>query len=314
MPHVHLVTSADLPGGEPGGDLLTAELARRGFSSAWVVWDDPTVDWSAAPLTAVRSTWDYHARLGDFLAWAEHVERWSHLANGADAFRWNTDKAYLLDLAATGVEVVPTVLVDDLSALSDAAASFAGSRVLLKPRVGAGGRGVLVVEPDPQPADVLGLGVELTSPIPVPGEGPWVLQPVVESIRTEGETSVFVLDGLPVAAVVKHPAQGSAELRVHEQYGGTTSPTGLTAELATLAVDVVAAAEDVLRLERPGAELAYARVDLLRLDGTWVVSEVEVTEPGLYLDVLPRNARAFAGMVEELLSRLPAPDDEASAP
>jgi hypothetical protein len=32
-------------------------------------------------------------------------------------------------------------------------------------------------------------------------------------------------------------------------------------------------------------------------DGTLAVGELEVTEPGLYLDVLPQNAEAFAGMV-----------------
>lgn len=308
MPHVHLVTCAGLPEGEPGGELLVAELGRRGFDAVWVVWDDPAVDWSAAPLVAVRSVWDYQRRLADFLAWAEHVERWAFLANGADAFRWNTDKAYLLELTAADLPVVPTVLLDELDDLSRAAAAFRG-RVLVKPRIGAGGQGVVVVEPDPQPADLLGLGAELTTPIPVLGEGPWVVQPVVESVRTEGEISVFVLDGFPVSQVTKRPPGDSAEVRVHEQYGGVTAPSMLTAETATLAVDVVAAAEDLLRVERPGAELAYARVDLLRLeDGRLAVSEVEVTEPGLYLDVVPRNARSFADMVEELLSRLPAPE------
>jgi hypothetical protein len=35
----------------------------------------------------------------------------------------------------------------------------------------------------------------------------------------------------------------------------------------------------------------------MRLDGRLVVSEVELTEPGLYLDVLPANGAAFADAV-----------------
>ncbi len=43
-----------------------------------------------------------------------------------------------------------------------------------------------------------------------------------------------------------------------------------------------------------GSEIVYARVDLLRHRGVWCVSEVEVTEPGFYLDVVPEIADAFA--------------------
>ncbi len=47
VPRILLATSPDLPDGEPCGDLVTAALARRGLDAAWVVWDDPAVDWSA---------------------------------------------------------------------------------------------------------------------------------------------------------------------------------------------------------------------------------------------------------------------------
>ena len=37
---------------------------------------------------------------------------------------------------------------------------------------------------------------------------------------------------------------------------------------------------------------------MMRLaDGTLAVSELEITEPGLYLDVLPSNAEPFADLV-----------------
>ena len=56
-------------------------------------------------------------------------------------------------------------------------------------------------------------------------------------------------------------------------------------EAAALALQGMAAAERAL-----GVRLDYGRVDMMRLaDGTLAVSELEVTEPGLYLDVLPRT-------------------------
>jgi glutathione synthase/RimK-type ligase-like ATP-grasp enzyme len=106
-----------------------------------------------------------------------------------------------------------------------------------------------------------------------------------------------VIDGRVVSQVQKVPARG--EIRVHEQYGGTTVAVELTEEAAGLARRAVEAAGALL-----GEPLDYARVDQMRLaDGTLAVSELEVTEPGLYLDVIPGNAVAFAELVAARLSR-----------
>lgn len=292
MTEVLLATSAEWPSGEPAGDLLVGALAERGVPAAWAVWDDAGVDWSAARLVVVRSSWDYSWRRDDFLAWAEHVERWSRLLTGAAVLRWNTDKAYLLDLERVGVPVVPTALLDDLADLGSLPAPFAG-RVVVKPSVAAGGRGLTVQDAGMDLGQVASLapGTE-----PPGGPGCWLVQPLVESVRTEGETSVFVLGGVPVSQARKVPGEG--EVRVHEMYGGRTEPVTPTDEAMLLATETVAAAGQLL-----GTELPVARVDLMRLaDGRLVVGELEVTEPGLYLDVLPGNAEAFAEVVAGALA------------
>lgn len=283
MADVLLVTCAALPDGETGGDRLVAELASRGVDAAWAVWDDPGVDWASARLVLVRSTWDYESRREEFLAWADAVG--PALVNGAAAFAWNTDKAYLVDLGATDLPVVPTVVVDEEGELAPAVATFAPA--VVKPRVGAGGRGVVVF--DGEPGGPAGLDESRLA------VGPWVVQPLVESVRTEGETSVFVLGGEAVSQVCKRPV--GREIRVHEEFGGSTDVVPLSEEAARLALAAVRTAERLL-----GVPLPYARADLMRLDdGTLALSELEVTEPGLYLDVLPANADAFAALVEGLL-------------
>jgi len=279
VPLVLLATSRDWPEGEPGHEALDAALEAQGLAARWVRWDDPDVDWRAAELVAVRSTWDYDARLEEFLAWAARVG--PALLNGAAVFRWNTDKRYLLDLDLAGVPVVPTVPAetpaDVVAAIADLGADPGAA--VVKPRVGAGGRGLSVV-----PAG------GSWQPGSEAHRGPWVVQPLVESIRDEGETSVFVLDGRPVSQVRKVPAAG--EVRVHEWYGGSSRPVPLTDEAAGTATRAVAAVAELL-----DADIAYARVDLVRVDGRLVVGEVELTEPGLYLDVLPANGPAFAAAV-----------------
>ncbi|HEU5035756.1 MAG TPA: hypothetical protein VFT70_02040 [Nocardioides sp.] len=267
-----------LPDGEPGGGLLVEALARRGVEARWAVWTDPSVDWAAADAVAVRSTWDYHRRLSRFLSWCDRVGATTPLLNGADVFAWNSDKSYLAELAQH-LPVVPTRVVADEDLLDGLRRGLdEHGTVVVKPCVSAGGVGVVVAErTDDQRL------AHLTA-------GPWVVQPLVDSVRTDGEISVFVLGGRAVSQVHKLP--GGTEVRVHEEYGGTTHPVPLQDGPADLAVRALAVVE-----AKFGRSLPYGRVDLLRHDGDLVVSEVELIEPGLYLDVFPDNADAFAAAV-----------------
>lgn len=290
MTSVLLATSSLLPDGELGGERLVAALAERGIDARWVIWDDPRVDWAGADLVAVRSTWDYHRRTAEFLAWAQEVEGETRLLNGAGVFAWNCDKAYLVDLAED-VPCVPTELLDDatlVTGLSDAIHRW--GEVVVKPRTGAGGVGV-VLAASMQDDRLEGLTA-----------APWVVQPVVESVRTTGETSVYVLGGRAVSQVDKvvaaadGPGAGRGEIRVHELYGGRSQAVDLGEDQRALAEGAVAAAS-----ARWSADLAYARVDMMVWDGAWAVSELELIEPGLYLEVDPANAGRFADLVMSLL-------------
>jgi glutathione synthase/RimK-type ligase-like ATP-grasp enzyme len=283
---VLLATFCLLPEGEPCGELLVSALAEHGIESRWVVWDDDSVDWAAADLVAVRTTWDYHRRTEEFLAWARKVEAETRLLNGADVFAWNADKGYLVDLAAD-VPCVPTVLLDDstlVRGLQEAVDRW--GEVVVKPRTGAGGVGVVVAE-SVRDDRLAGLTA-----------APWVVQPLVGSVRASGETSVHVLGGRAVSQVDKVVAAGDGqrEIRVHEQYGGSSIPVDLGPEQRALAEAAVAAAA-----ARWSADLTYARVDMMRWDDRWAVSELELIEPGLYLDVDPANAGRFADLVRSLL-------------
>ena len=288
---VLLATSADLPAGEPGASALDAELAERGVDFAWVQWDDPTVDWSSAALVAVRSPWDYVTRHAEFLAWATSLDA-ARLLNGADVFAWNHDKRYLTELG--DLPVVPTVAADDRAGLARAVTEF--GTAVVKPRVGAGGAGLIVVT---DPADPrLGEPVKSHETYPAVG-GPWVVQPLVESIHTTGEVSVYVVDGRLASRFDKVP--GAGDVRVNEEFGGRVrqaDPGGL-AEVG----DLVMTAYDAMT-ERFGRPMDYLRVDLLQWQGQWVVSELELIEPGLYLDVSAANAAPFADLLQARLSTL----------
>ncbi len=274
MVDVLLATSSAWPRGEPAAEVLDAALAEAGVDAAWARWDDEAVDWAAARLVCVRSTWDYQHRLAEFLAWADAVG--PALLHGAGAIRWNTDKRYLLDLAPL-VPVVPTVLAGSPAEVRGAVAAL--GEAVVKPRVGASGHGLVVMDAAGTPA----------------GDGPWIVQPVLGSVHTTGEQSVYVVDGVAVSQVRK--VAGPGDVRVHEYHGGASYAVPLDPAAAELAVAAFRATASVL-----GVDLAYVRADLLALDdGTLAVGEVELTEPGLYLDVDPTPARPFA---EALARRL----------
>jgi glutathione synthase/RimK-type ligase-like ATP-grasp enzyme len=279
-PIVLLATCGWFPDGEPGHAALDAALDARGVDARWAAWDDASVDWSEAAVIAVRSTWDYDSRVGEFLGWASGLG--PTLLNGFRVFRWNVDKRYLLDLHDAGLPVVPTRAADTAVEVRREAERF--GIAVVKPRVGAGGRGLELVR------DPVGWMPEAGH------EGPWIVQPLVESIHHDGEMSVFVIGGRAISQVDKLPS--TTDIRVHEEFGGSSRPVPLGRETARLATRAIATVAGIL-----GEEIVYGRVDLMRHKGALVVSEVELTEPGLYLDVLPDNAGPFADAVVDRIHR-----------
>ena len=280
MTFVWLATSSEYPtGGEE--DVLPALFADVGIDAQWAQWDDDDVDWARADLVAVRTTWDYTQRLDDFLAWADRVAGLTRLVNPPEVIRWNTDKRYLLQLPELGLAPVPTVVATGTDELAGVLAGRASA--VVKPAVGVGGFGLeLWTAGDPVP--------QVATPV--------VVQPVVDSVRTRGEVSVFVMGGVAVAQVGKRPVAG--ELRVHEHFGGTSSPEVMDAALAALAERAVLAVGDLFSTQLP-----YGRVDVVEHDGGWLVSELELTEPSLYVAVDPAIAAAYVNAIAGLAGRLP---------
>lgn len=279
-PRVRLVTGADWPHGDDETRFLAETLRSLGWAAEVVVWSDPAVDWAAAPLALLRSTWDYPARLGDFLAWTRAAARVTALHNPPALVARNVDKRYLLDLAAAGIEVVPTRWVPSLdpAPVRSALREAGWDDLVVKPTVGVDGVGV----------------VRLAASDPLPPAAPrpegWLIQPFLPSVAGEGERSVVLFDGRVSHAVSKHPPRGVGEFRVQERWGGRTVPA--TPDPAADA----AATRALAAFAGPGAPPPlYARVDLLRHRGAWCVAEIEVVEPSLYFlgepaRVLPLDA------------------------
>ncbi|HKE00748.1 MAG TPA: hypothetical protein VKE69_07055, partial [Planctomycetota bacterium] len=87
---VALATSADLPDLAEDDRGLLDELRARGAEADPTVWSEPSVEWSAYDAVVVRSCWDYHLRLDEFVGWIDRVERDGvRLLNPPELLRWN---------------------------------------------------------------------------------------------------------------------------------------------------------------------------------------------------------------------------------
>ena len=286
MGHVLLATCAELPVGDEDAPLLDAALAALGIESSWAIWDDPGVDWGSADLVVVRSTWDYTARLPEFLRWASSVPR---LVNPAAVLEWNTDKRYLLELEGVGVPVTPTTVISDPAFLE----LPSSGRVVVKPSVGAGSKGAGLFEV----GDVDQIGSHAAALLEE-GLVP-LLQPYVDSVDARGETDLVFLDGAFSHAVAK-----GAMLR-----GGLDDPSGLfvaeqisertpSAQERETAEEALVAVQAILGLREP---LLYARIDLVTGPEDPMVLEVELCEPSLFLShEHSAPAKVAAGILRRL--------------
>jgi len=285
---IALVTCAELAGGEDAQE-LDAALSALGTHSTWQVWNDPAVDWPAFGLAILRSTWDYPRDRRAFLAWAESVPR---LANAADVVAWNSDKRYLGDVAAAGIPVVPSEWSDPGEPVNLPTGEF-----VVKPSVGAGSRGVGRFGPDAHAA-------ARSHAAALHDAGRVVMvQPYLADVDTAGETALIYFDGAFSHAVRKAPML--PEATVHDMApdgtAGIVVPERITTHRAD--PDELRLGERVMALLRGrfGADLLYARVDVIPTPCGPVVLELELIEPSLHFRYDQDAAARFAASVSRRL-------------
>ncbi len=275
---VVLVTASRLP--RPDGDdlPLRTALAALGMRVETRAWDDPTVDWGAAPVTVIRSTWNYVQNYSAYRDWLERCASVTQLWNPLPIVRWNIHKAYLVGLAAQGLPVLPTVLVPQGSraVLADLAGEW--SDVVIKPAVSAGSFQTIRVTRDrfdegQRHLDQVGAARDV------------LVQPYLASVDGYGERACVWIDGAFTHAVRKAPRFAGDRQQV--------------SAILAVADDEREVAERVLAAV-PGP-LLYARVDLARdAAGRPCLMELELIEPSLFLEQAPAACARLASAIARL--------------
>jgi glutathione synthase/RimK-type ligase-like ATP-grasp enzyme len=278
-----LATCEAMPGFYPDDAHLVASLRALGIEPVSCAWSDPTVDWSRFDAVLIRTTWDYFQRPVEFARWLDALP--VPTINPAPLLRWNSDKRYLLELEARGVDGIPSRVCTG-AALPATLAGLQGRDVVVKPTISGGAwltvRGTV--------GDA-GFDAELAR---LPGGLEYLVQPFVPEVAAAGEWSLLFFGGQFSHAVLKRAKPG--DYRVQSQYGGTVDtlePDPALLAAARRALDAVAALGH--------GDHAYARIDGVVVDGRFLVMELEMIEPALFLAGRPDAAERFARI---LLARL----------
>jgi hypothetical protein len=258
------------------------------LGATFEVWDEEAADWQAYDRVVIRSVWDYSHRVGEFLQWCNRVGP-ARLRNTPELIAFNTDKRYLATLP---VPTVPTVFLEPGSQLGEPYRH----EVVVKPNISAGARDTGRFGPqDP------GGAAALIAKIHASGRAALV-QPYLPRVDSEGETAIVFFAGQLSHVLHKRPvlrAAGVAPLAemAHAPAAVMLEDDLVTAGSATEPQRALADAAHRHIAERFGTPL-YARIDMVPgPDGAPVVMELELTEPNLYLDLVPGSDQRFASAV-----------------
>lgn len=290
-PRVALATHAGLPALSDDDRLLVAALDARNVDAIPAVWSDEQVDWGRFACVVVRSCWDYHLRPAAFREWIDRLESEGVAVwNPPATIRWNADKSYLRDLAARGVPTVPTAWVEQGNSMSLGAilGTYGWDRAVVKPAVSASAHETWMTDRASSARDDTRFRA-LTARTRT------LVQPFVDSIVETGEWSLVFIDGAYSHAVLKRPRTG--DFRVQEEHGGSAQVLEPDARVITSARDVLAAAGST------GTDSLYARVDGCIVHDAFVLMELELIEPTLYLGTSHGAADRLADAVLERLRR-----------
>lgn len=302
MPRIAFVTAIASAALDQDMPLLIEACERLGLRAEVRAWDDFTVSWARYDAIVLRSTWDYHTRLPEFLRWCERVDRVSRLFNPLPMVRWNTDKHALADLEAAGIPIVPTRFVEpDADPLAVLQAFLAGcpdaAEYVVKPTVSVGSCDTQRYRREQEFAAANHIGRLLDD-----GRSA-MLQPYLDAVDTHGETAQLYFDGgfshaLRKAALLRPDEPPLDHLRLPDAIA-TREPDA----------DELQVAETVLAFLRARSDWPplYARIDLIR-DGCGQprLLELELTEPSLFLTYVPAAAERFAAVLARRIGVDPA--------
>ena len=270
MKKIAFAVSAEYDGRTIDDKLLADFLHGLGFDAKTIIWDKSESSGEDFDTLFVNACWGYHKQPEKFLNWITKLETCGvKIFNPPSVLRWNYDKIYLRNLALSGLKLPSTVWLEKGAAgnLLEILLKNNWQKAVLKPRISATAWRTFVVTPD----NASGLQAEFENLLETGGV---LIQEFIDEIKTRGEWSFIFFNKEYSHAVLKR-TKGD-DFRVQSDFGGTFE---FVAEPPPF---LIKAAQKIISTVEEN--LLYARVDGIDTGSDFLLMELELIEPLLFLE------------------------------
>jgi glutathione synthase/RimK-type ligase-like ATP-grasp enzyme len=246
---------------------LSKFLETNNLTVKRVAWNDLQINWKQFDIVILKSPWDYHDNFNSFILWLSDLNKAGvKILNPFKTILWNSDKHYLQQIANDGLPVIESVFLEkgtvpDLAELLDKSLS---KKLIIKPCISASAKNTLLLTFD----NVSLIQNEINDLLT---HESFLVQPFMEEIL-DGELSFMFFNGNFSHSILKVPKTG--DFRVQSEYGGT---------IQKINTDIAHLQTASKYVEKYGKGTLYARVDGIISNGAFVLMELELIEPYLFL-------------------------------
>lgn len=274
---IAMLTCGEMPIMLPYDMEVIRTLKSSNVETEILIWDEISDtklrDLEEYDLVLIRTIWDYYQKVDLFKNFVEKVsESKIKLLNPIDIVSWNMDKKYLHELENEGFDIIPTIFNYGQTGSFEEAISLGWNRMILKPMISAGSFHTFVLDS----TDKDRFNDLVTSYYQ---NRPFMLQEFIPEI-SEGEISTITLSNPALSdiddysySVTKVPKSG--DYRVQVDFGGVYSMGDVDPEIKKISKQITSRFE---------GKLLYQRLDGLWRDGKFLIMEIELIEPDLYLN------------------------------
>lgn len=294
MTQIALITETERPELSESDRLLVAPLQQLGITAVPVPWDAADAHWHKYAALILRSCWLYHRQAERFREWIEWLQQQNiSLWNPAPVVLWNMDKQYLRDLSERDVAVPPTVWLEkgETAELPLILQQQQWQQAVIKPRISASAYNIWAASLADSPQQQLRFQTMLNE------HGVMVQQFVPEIAN--GEWSLVFFAGEYSHAALKTPAANN--ILVQQRFGGSTQaavPSTKLVEQARFAL------QQAMKITQTAVSPLYARVDGVEVNGRFVLMELELIEPGLFLMLHTPAPELFATAIHHFITHV----------
>lgn len=271
-------------------DILLIEFFKnKGLNIHREVWTNTSVDWADYDLVLFKSPWDYHEDIIKFYNWLEHLNQLNiKTINPYEIIKWNSDKHYLKDIADSGLAIIPTLFVEKNTSLRAASVfnQLNSEKIIIKPCIGAGSKNTFILTPENITSHQIAIDEFLKKEA-------FLIQPYIQEIESEGEWSLIFFDGKFSHSVLKKPRSG--DFRVQHTHGGSIHPIKMNDKH-------LYAAEKYIR--QHAERCLYSRVDGVIVNNTFLLMELELIEPFLFLSYDPMAFINYYNALVKLIDKI----------